>query len=73
MPAPLGVRACPTVGCARRITPTPGGVVHGRCDDCIRRYLREAFAATGTGPDRRVPDLRSGSVPVAVPAYRPAA
>ena len=73
MPAPLGVRICPTVNCSRAIREI-GHTVLGRCDDCIRKYQHEAFAAPASGPDRGVPPvLRSGPVAASVNERRPAA
>ena len=31
MTAPLGVRACPVIGCNRRVRVTPSGIVWARC------------------------------------------
>ena len=71
MPAPLGIRACPVVGCDRRIHVSAAGIVYARCLDHTLDALHQSFAAPASGPDRGVPPvLRSGPVAVSVPAAR---
>lgn len=43
MPAAMGERTCPKLGCGRRIYVSPGGTVYARCLDHTLALLRGAI------------------------------
>lgn len=49
MPAPLGSRTCPVLGCSRRVHVTAGGTVFARCLDHTLPQLR-GFAPVTPDP-----------------------
>jgi hypothetical protein len=71
MPAPLGVRVCPVLGCGRRIHVSQSGIVYARCLAHTLMLLSGVFAAPSSG-ERGVPPVPRSSLP-ASSVRRPAA
>jgi len=69
MPAPLGVRTCPALGCSRRVHVTTGGTVWARCVAHALELLN--FAAPRRATESAVPPVAGSDVlPVAAEMRR---
>lgn len=78
MTAVLGFRRCPVIGCRRMRHVSPSGIRYGTCISHATDLLGRAFRADRDAQQRAGAGVYprahgSDSLPVAVPAHRPAA